>query len=412
MNSIRRTSIFSSQLIWRVFLLSAMALATHVSWAQSPAQKPALSGGRPEPASYRWLLTHDGERRGLLIESDLKADAPFWELRGNGHQGTPLDSLRALCFSDRAAPATPGIAINGGYWNEHLYPVGICAGQAGIHAARSHRWGFAIGPDRAWITHLKSTLRLREGSPAANPAATRVLFEDIALNPRPLPRQTPYLIDTHTYPWPLVIPGPAQVFRLTAETFQPLAYNTTAELAIGNSQRFPTRGILAPDNRTRLFLILPEAGQGLSREAVPPSGTPLRLDLILEPVKGQVRLATCGGPRLASEGHLTDELIAIQANDTTRRKRTAIGCDREGRRLWIVLLSRGLDGKEGVSLGETARTLIDLGATDALNLDGGSSTQAWCPQLEPELSAFFPLRLPVHHALFLRRQLIKKPSHP
>jgi exopolysaccharide biosynthesis protein len=55
--------------------------------------------------------------------------------------------------------------------------------------------------------------------------------------------------------------------------------------------------------------------------------------------------------------------------------RTAVGLDASGRRLWLVVLDgRRAGWSVGTTLEETARVLGALGATEALNLDGGGSS--------------------------------------
>ncbi len=59
----------------------------------------------------------------------------------------------------------------------------------------------------------------------------------------------------------------------------------------------------------------------------------------------------------------------------TRHPRTAIGTDAQGRWLYVLVI----DGRQphwsiGATLEETAAILIDYGATEAINLDGGGST--------------------------------------
>jgi hypothetical protein len=55
--------------------------------------------------------------------------------------------------------------------------------------------------------------------------------------------------------------------------------------------------------------------------------------------------------------------------------RTAVGVDREGRTLWIVVVDGRQAGvSEGITLVELACLFESLGAWDALNLDGGGST--------------------------------------
>jgi exopolysaccharide biosynthesis protein len=55
--------------------------------------------------------------------------------------------------------------------------------------------------------------------------------------------------------------------------------------------------------------------------------------------------------------------------------RTAIGVDRDGHRLIIIVVDgRQSDWSIGITLPELARRMIDAGANDAINLDGGGSS--------------------------------------
>ena len=59
-----------------------------------------------------------------------------------------------------------------------------------------------------------------------------------------------------------------------------------------------------------------------------------------------------------------------------RYPRAALGCD--GERLIAVACDGRADDEAGLTLAELARTLVELGARDALNLDGGGSTSLVC----------------------------------
>jgi exopolysaccharide biosynthesis protein len=127
-------------------------------------------------------------------------------------------------------------------------------------------------------------------------------------------------------------------------------------------------------------------------------------------------LATCAGPRLIKSGRIMAGLSAANmfasmgaGLEKERTWRTAVGCDQSGQHLWAVLLARGKDGLAGATLEETAQTLLELGAFDAMNLDGGSSTSIWSNRIGSELLTLFPLQLPIHHALFLRKDLVISP---
>lgn len=62
-----------------------------------------------------------------------------------------------------------------------------------------------------------------------------------------------------------------------------------------------------------------------------------------------------------------------------RHPRAALGVD--GERLLAVACDGRTDGEAGLTLGELAEVLVDLGADAALNLDGGGSTSLVCDGL-------------------------------
>lgn len=80
-----------------------------------------------------------------------------------------------------------------------------------------------------------------------------------------------------------------------------------------------------------------------------------------------VDLAVGGSQRLLTNGAKTSD-------DEVTAARTAIGISKDGSRLWVV----SLDGRQGDSHGMTIQELAgfmdDLGAWNAVNLDGGGST--------------------------------------
>ena len=82
------------------------------------------------------------------------------------------------------------------------------------------------------------------------------------------------------------------------------------------------------------------------------------------------------GPRLVNAGKIqtTEKEEEFRPDVTARGPRTAIGRDASGNWLFLVL-----DGRQAASVGltlpETAQLFQSLGAIEAMNLDGGSSTQ-------------------------------------
>lgn len=82
------------------------------------------------------------------------------------------------------------------------------------------------------------------------------------------------------------------------------------------------------------------------------------------------------GPRLVDNGQVRTTEIEeeFRPDVVARGPRTAVGWDRDGN--WLLLVA---DGRQAVSVGltlpDTATLFQQLGAIEAMNLDGGSSTQ-------------------------------------
>lgn len=84
-----------------------------------------------------------------------------------------------------------------------------------------------------------------------------------------------------------------------------------------------------------------------------------------------------GGPRLVKDGipHITGDAELFR-NDITkgRAPRTALGIMEDGRLLLVTVNGRQPNISVGMSLTELANLLLELGAVQAMNLDGGGST--------------------------------------
>jgi hypothetical protein len=77
-----------------------------------------------------------------------------------------------------------------------------------------------------------------------------------------------------------------------------------------------------------------------------------------------------GGPILVQDG----QIIIEPCSSCARHPRTAIGWTSNGRVLLVVIDGRQARWSVGASLRELARVMQDLGAVQALNLDGGGSS--------------------------------------
>jgi hypothetical protein len=350
-----------------------------------------------------WLVTDNGERRGVALLSDLSRDGQAWQLWGCKSGMASLNTIKDLL--PKKARRLGGLGLNGGYWDEFKQPVGVCAGERGVYSARSHPGGFAIAAGRAWIGPLAATAGL--AALDGNGVSTNSI--EIQFNPRPPARRNPCLIDPRTYPVsPLVMEADSRVVWLDREG--PLRFNVPAILRVRRSAVVARVAAVQIQSEESLLWITPERKD--RRPELPQVGRRYELRLTLSPPQGEVRLATCAGPRLLKGGKVVMGPAAETGkwDEKERTWRTAVGCDATGQRLWCVLLARGKDGKPGVTLEETGRSLLELGATEGLNLDGGSSTSVWCAEdVRSGLRELFPLQTPIHHALYLAKRVVASP---
>ena len=82
------------------------------------------------------------------------------------------------------------------------------------------------------------------------------------------------------------------------------------------------------------------------------------------------------GPRLIENGEVrtTETAEEFRPDVLARGPRTCVGLDAE--RNWLLLVADGRSSASvGLTIPETAQLFKELGATEAMNLDGGSSTQ-------------------------------------
>lgn len=84
--------------------------------------------------------------------------------------------------------------------------------------------------------------------------------------------------------------------------------------------------------------------------------------------------AVSGKPMLVRNGQLDTAALEAFPNSNLRHPRTAVGVSRDGRTVILIVV----DGRQGFSRGmtlyELARTFVELGGYQAINLDGGGSS--------------------------------------
>ena len=140
---------------------------------------------------------------------------------------------------------------------------------------------------------------------------------------------------------------------------------TIASVTVAASQPIPPDGAVLVANGVAAYAL-----RGLK------AGDRVRLQVVMDPDVGEMRMAVSGGPRLVREGRVSVENRAERFADsfaTRRHPRTGVGL-RQGAVVLVTVDGRQPGYSEGMSLPEFAQVLVNLGCTEAMNLDGGGST--------------------------------------
>jgi len=101
------------------------------------------------------------------------------------------------------------------------------------------------------------------------------------------------------------------------------------------------------------------------------------LELYINPIWEKTHFAVGGGPRLLKGGSVINTAAEEKFRPDVakgRAPRTAIGITSNGKLLLVCVDGRRPKTSDGMNLKELSNLMIKLGATDAMNLDGGGST--------------------------------------
>ncbi len=122
------------------------------------------------------------------------------------------------------------------------------------------------------------------------------------------------------------------------------------------------------------------AGYGASAALVARlRGRDVRAVLSFHPDRGPIRTLVGGWGRLLEDGRLVADSVDRRegtppAFSVTRHPRTGVGFSRDSSTLYLVTVDGRSESSNGMSLEEFARLFQQLGAYQAVNLDGGGST--------------------------------------
>ncbi|WP_240506691.1 phosphodiester glycosidase family protein [Thermoactinospora rubra] len=94
----------------------------------------------------------------------------------------------------------------------------------------------------------------------------------------------------------------------------------------------------------------------------------VRVDVKYEPKPGGVQTAVGGNHVLVKDG------VAQTSTDNAAHPRTAVGFSADGRKMYLLTVDGRQADSRGVTYNELAAMMVELGAHNALNLDGGGSS--------------------------------------
>jgi len=118
-----------------------------------------------------------------------------------------------------------------------------------------------------------------------------------------------------------------------------------------------------PDTRGNAVIAFGADRLALSRESE-----------VLEPLPSWIREAIGGHPSVLRDGEVIDQTSDLC---TVRHPRTALGFSRDRQTLYLLVVDGRSSRSIGMTCEEEAATLRELGAWNAVNLDGGGSSTMW-----------------------------------
>ena len=147
--------------------------------------------------------------------------------------------------------------------------------------------------------------------------------------------------------------------------------------------------VTGDEKRWKVRMLVVQRGRVVANRRKLTSGKPIRGTVLIGRGAGAKQLAKVrlgrkitlhrwlqGRPKMAITGNkaLVREGIIQVVDDREMHPRTAVGIDRDTRQLLLLVVDGRQSFSRGYTMVELANTMIDLGADEALNLDGGGSS--------------------------------------
>jgi hypothetical protein len=114
-------------------------------------------------------------------------------------------------------------------------------------------------------------------------------------------------------------------------------------------------------------------------DSIAKRGGSLRVATSLVPKRGSLRTVIGGWPRIVRAGrNVAQDADVVEGTfprfSSARHPRTGVGFSKDSATLYLVTVDGRRESDSGMSLAELADAMIQLGAYDAMNFDGGGST--------------------------------------
>jgi uncharacterized protein YigE (DUF2233 family) len=299
----------------------------------------------------------------------INLDNPF--LRLEAEKGQDLLYKGEMVSSIAARENHPGktviAAINADFWGKNHIPIGLFVDDGAIFKGPyDKRSVFMV--DKDGVPHI-----VKVGMEININAGGAVLpIKDI--NPPDITDDA--LIFTPRYGDSVKFPSPRTIFVLkqTNPEFLP---NQPCEVVVEDILKSQTE-TACPDGR---ILLIPPAASSQSFDEKLQKGGKASLNVKLNGFDKPVVLAIGGAPRLVRDGNISVEWGEEEIGEsfsTTFHPRTAVGISRDKKTVFLVTV----DGRQpslsiGINLQDLAQYMKELGAWDAMNLDGGGSSTMW-----------------------------------
>ncbi len=155
----------------------------------------------------------------------------------------------------------------------------------------------------------------------------------------------------------------------------------------GVVEMFVSDGVVVGFNRTKEPVKIPEDGYVLLISdmydfisANFKEGDEVKIDYNITPTLENLTMAFGGGTVLLKDG----EIAPFTNNITGYNPRSAVGTDKSGKKLYLLSVDGRQNTSRGLTQTELANLLKEIGCTEALNLDGGGSTNMVTKTYEKE----------------------------